>query len=119
VTIGAAPRGCGDLLTAMLAVRTGAPEAREQLAALDARMLTGPALGDASTYATLARARLHEQLGDPAAALAAVRQRAYLKGWPRYLATALDTEARLAAATGDAAGARRASALRAALRATP
>jgi hypothetical protein len=48
---------------------------------------------------------LFERLGDPQRALAAVRQRPYMKGWPRYLATALRSEARLAQTVGDAAGA--------------
>lgn len=105
VPVGAAPRACAELVEAMLAVATGARDARARVDRLDARMLTGPALGDASAWATLAVARLYERLGDPRRALNAVRQRPYLKGWPRYQATALRTQARLAAALGDPAAA--------------
>jgi hypothetical protein len=68
-------------------------------------MLTGPAMGDARTYANLVVARQYQRLGDPRHALASVRQRAYLRGWPRYLATSLREEGRLALAVGDSVGA--------------
>lgn len=105
VSVGAAPRACADIVEAMLAVSRGAPDAQARLARLGERMLTGPALGDASAWATLALARLHEQLGDVDAALRAVRQRPYLNGWPRYRASALRLEASLAMRRGDRAGA--------------
>ena len=105
VPVGASPQACAELVEAMLAVTTGARDARARVDRLDALMLTGPALGDASAWATLAVARLYEQLGDPRRALHAVRQRPYLKGWPRYQATALREQARLAAALGDTVGA--------------
>jgi hypothetical protein len=119
VPVGAAPHACAQIVEAMLAVGSGAADARERVQQLDALMLTGPAVGDASAWGTLAVARLFELLGDRPRALAAVRQRPYMKGWPRYLATALRTEARLAQGLGDAAGAASAYERALALRADP
>lgn len=103
VLVGAAPRACADLVEAMAAVASRAPDARARVEAIDALMLTGPALNDASAWATLAIARLYDQLGDPARALAVVRRRSSSKGWPRYLASALAEEGRLALAQADTA----------------
>jgi hypothetical protein len=119
VPVGASPRACAELVDAMLAVTLGAADARARVERLDALMLTGPALGDASAWATLAVTRLYERLGDPRRALAVVRQRPHMKGWPRYLATSLQTQARLARAVGDTAGAAAASARYLTLRASP
>jgi DNA-binding SARP family transcriptional activator len=105
VLVGAAPRACADLVEAMAAVASRAPDARARVEAIDALMLTGPALNDASAWATLAIARLYDQLGDGARALAVVRRRSSSKGWPRYLAGALAEEGRLALAQADTAGA--------------
>jgi hypothetical protein len=105
VLVGAAPRACADLVEAMAAVASRAPDARARVEAIDALMLTGPALNDASAWATLAIARLYDQLGDGARALAVVRRRSSSKGWPRYLASALAEEGRLALAQADTAGA--------------
>jgi DNA-binding SARP family transcriptional activator/TolB-like protein len=109
VPVAASPRACAELVDAMLAVRSRARDARSRVERLDALMLTGPALGDASAWATLAVARLYEALGDPGRALFVVRQRSYLKGWPRYLASSLQLEARLARAVGDVAASHAAS----------
>ena len=68
-------------------------------------MRSGPAVSDAGTLARLAVARLYARLGEPARALAAIRRRAYMAGWPRYLVTAQREEGRLAGATGDRIGA--------------
>ena len=51
-----------------------------------------------------AAARLFEPLGDPRRALAAVRERPYRKGWPRYRSAALLKAAELALAMGDEGG---------------
>ena len=56
-------------------------------------------------YAPLLLARLYERRGSAPLALRAVRRRAYLSGWPRYLANAWAMEARLAARVGDSTGA--------------
>jgi hypothetical protein len=69
-------------------------------------MLGGPAVSDAGTYAHIVVARLYERLGEPQRALDAIRRRAFMTGWPRYLATARREEGRrLAARMGDWAGA--------------
>jgi hypothetical protein len=113
------PPACADLLQAMLAVALREPDARQRVERLDALMLTGPAIGDAGTYAGLVVARLYERLGDSRRALVAIRQRAYLKGWPRYLATFLHDESALALAVGDTSGALSAARRYLALRAEP
>ncbi|MDF1503060.1 BTAD domain-containing putative transcriptional regulator [Roseisolibacter sp. H3M3-2] len=110
VPVGVTPPACAELLEAQLAVVTGAPDARRRVEQLDALMLTGPAIGDARTYAHIAVARLFRRVGAPERALAAVRQRAYLRGWPRYLAPSVEEEARLALSVGDSAAARTAAA---------
>jgi hypothetical protein len=79
-------------------------------------MLTGPAVSDAATYANIAVARLYERLGDSRAALAAIRRRGYMSGWPRYLASARREESRLALAQGDSSAAAEANRLYMSLR---
>ena len=59
-------------------------------------------------FANLIAARLYERRGDRRAALTAVRRRAYAYHRTEYMATHLREEARLAALTGDSAGAARA-----------
>lgn len=59
-------------------------------------------------FAHLALARLHEEAGQPDAALRAVRRRVAYHGWQPYLAAMLRKEGRLAAELGDTAGALRA-----------
>jgi hypothetical protein len=76
------------------------------VARLDSLAFTAGVAGDASTYAPILVARLHERLGDFAGALNAVRRREELVGWPRYLATALRDEGRYAALAGTPADAR-------------
>lgn len=56
-----------------------------------------------SEYAHVALAQLYEAAGDSAAALAALRRRAYYEGWQPYLAVILRNEGRLAVALGDTA----------------
>lgn len=113
------PRLCAELLDATLAVTLRQSNAPGVLARLDAKALTAVTSGDAISYAPLLIARLYEQLGNAAAALAAVRKRTYMTGWPRYLAVALREEGRYAAATGDAVSAREAYARHLILRAAP
>jgi DNA-binding SARP family transcriptional activator/tetratricopeptide (TPR) repeat protein len=100
------PGLCAILLEASLAVAAGWPDARAVLARLDSLALTPATSGDAIAYAPILIARLHDRLGDAAAARSAVRRRAYMVGWPRYLATALRDEGRYAAAAGEPAAAR-------------
>jgi DNA-binding SARP family transcriptional activator/tetratricopeptide (TPR) repeat protein/TolB-like protein len=104
VVVGASPAACAALLEAQLAVVERRRDAGERVARFDSLMLAGPAIGDAGTYAHVVVARLHDALGDRPAALAAIRRRSWMSGWPRYLATARLLEARLARAEGDLAG---------------
>jgi hypothetical protein len=105
--VSASPRVCAELIEASLAVSARARDARSRLLHLDSLMLTPQVVGDLSVYAPLLIARLHERSGDVPRALAAVRRRAYMMDWPRYLATMLREEARLAECAGDATGMRR------------
>lgn len=107
--VAAAPLACAELLEAWQAVETRRG-ARTALAGIDSLVFTPLVAGDAIAYLPLAIARLHERLGDVTGALAAVRKRTYMSGWPRYLAASLRAEAELAARVGDRAGARAANA---------
>ena len=89
------------------------------VARLESLAFTAPAAGDASVYAPVLLGRLHSRLGQVGAALAAVRRRPYMVGWPRYLATALREEGRYAAGVGDDAGAQSAFARYLVFRADP
>jgi hypothetical protein len=114
----AAPDACADLLEATLAVTLRRRDAKVLLANIDDLAFTPPVAGDAATYAPLLISRLHEQLGNQRGALAAVRRRGYMSGWPRYLAIMLREEGRLAEIALDAEGAREANRRFAALRLT-
>jgi tetratricopeptide (TPR) repeat protein len=96
---------CSALVEAIGAVKRGVPEARRLVERTDSIVAVGPPLGDTRAYASLAIARMYAALGDPERALASVRRRPYLRGWPRYLGAYLREEGRLAAATGDREGA--------------
>ena len=102
----ATPNVCALLLDASLAVATAAPDAGLRLARLDSLAFTPQVAGDAIAYAPLLLARLHQRLGNASGALQALRKRAYMSGWPRYLATSVREEGRLAAASGDSTAAR-------------
>ena len=49
----------------------------------------------------LSIARHYRAIGDPAHALAALRRRSYMRGWPRYRATGLQLLIEVALETGD------------------
>ncbi|MEO8562238.1 MAG: BTAD domain-containing putative transcriptional regulator [bacterium] len=106
--VSASPAVCASMLNAALAVGARARDARSQLLHLDSLVLSPQVVGDLSTYAPLLLARLHERLGDVPGALAAVRRRAYMMDWPRYLAVMLREEARLSERAGDFPGMQRA-----------
>jgi hypothetical protein len=94
------------ILEAQVAARQGSPDAGRLLAELDSTLLTAPE----GPYlpGNLVAARLHEQRGELAAALAAVRRRVFgMSPWPENV-TYLREEGRLAALTGDRVGAARA-----------
>lgn len=105
VPVGANPHTCAALLEAVHNTTRQMPNAVNTLARVDALMLGGPAASDASAYGHIVMARLWERLGYTDHALAAIRRRPYLAGWPRYLATARREEGRLATRLGDRNGA--------------
>jgi DNA-binding SARP family transcriptional activator/TolB-like protein len=105
VPVATPPLVCAEILDASLAVATREPNAYAKVLRLDSLMLTGPAVSDAATYANIAIARLYGRLGDSRAALAVIRRRGYMSGWPRYLASARREESRLALAEGDSVAA--------------
>ena len=94
------PGACAAVLDAGLAVASGAPDAARRLARIDALAFTAGAAGDGIAFVPIVLARLHAAVGDTSAALDAIRRRQSLAGWPRYLASALRTEAMLALALG-------------------
>ena len=96
---------CADILDATWSVATNQKDALHRVVRLDSLMLGGPAVSDAGTYAHIVVARLYDRLGQPCRALDAIRNRTYMVGWPRYLATARREEGRLAALAGDVDGA--------------
>ena len=106
--VSASPEACAALIEVALAIDARARDARAQLLHLDSLVLSPQVVGDLATYAPLTIARLHERLGDVPGALAALRRRAYMMDWPRYLAVMLREEARLAARAGDLPGMQRA-----------
>ncbi len=96
---------CGQLLSVALAVTARRPDALARVQHLDALMLTPAVAGNSSMYAHLLVSRLYERLGQQRLALAAVRKRDEMLGWPTYLAASLRQEWRLATAVGDVEGA--------------
>jgi hypothetical protein len=106
------PRAYALLLGAQLDAREGSPEAPRRLRQLDS-VLANPQVFDLFdfgrppffTYGNLVAARLHEEAGDTAAALAAVRRRVIGNAsFPHYVRYRRE-EGRLAASLGDTAGA--------------
>ena len=110
---------CAELLHAWLAVVLGLPGAGLAVAHLDSLAFTAGSSGDAISYAPLLIGRLHDRLGDPRAALAAVRRREDEIGWPRYLATTWREEGRYAVLAGSPDEARKAFRRYLVLRAQP
>jgi hypothetical protein len=87
---------------AWVAVLEGRADAEFRVQTLDSLVLDGPAASDAASYVHIALGRFYSQLGRPRDALNALRRRTYMTGWPRYLATARQEEAEVAALLGDA-----------------
>jgi tRNA A-37 threonylcarbamoyl transferase component Bud32/tetratricopeptide (TPR) repeat protein len=101
---GAAPYPlCAAVLETWLTTIGRRPDAARSLDRLDSLLLTG--MGDSPTLPpNIIAARLHEALGDPRGALAAIRR--HTSGFqPWFLSTYLREEGRLAALTGDTAAA--------------
>ncbi len=92
---------CQKLIDGLIAANRQSPAAGEKLAALDSVLQLGLEVG-VREPGNLASARLHEQLGDPAGALAALRRREYhhRTGIP-FLAYRLRHQARLASQLGE------------------
>jgi Tfp pilus assembly protein PilF len=106
IQVSAFPAACAELLETMLSVVVRRVDARRRLARLDSLVFTPQTSGDAAAYIPLLMARLHERVGDNRRALEAIRRRSYMTVWPRYLATMLREEGRLAELVGDSAQAR-------------
>ncbi|MDB4882105.1 MAG: transcriptional activator protein [Gemmatimonadetes bacterium] len=117
--VSAAPGVCAELLDVSLAVMSRSGDAHARLRQLDSLVLTPQVAGDASAYAHILISRLHERFDDAPGALAAIRRRSYMTIWPRYLASSLREEGRLAQRTGDKEGARDAYTRHLALRHDP
>jgi serine/threonine-protein kinase len=106
-------RFCAETAEALLAARVGAPDALTRRLALDSAMRTGPPLYDLGTSGgsaptNLLLAELYTEAGDTLRALSVVRRRPFNWFNPVLLTSNLLMEGRLAAATGDTAGAARA-----------
>lgn len=110
---------CVQLLEAWHAVLVGSPEAPTRVQALDSLVFAPQVAGELASYAPILLSRLHERLDDPPRALAALRRRVHMMGWPTYQATTAGSEARLAERTGDAVGMRTAYARYLVLRGSP
>jgi DNA-binding SARP family transcriptional activator len=112
---------CRAMLSATIAsAARGANVARakSEVAALDTLLLRDRVPPHVILEAgAIVAARLHAALGDTALALIATRRREHLTGDPLFLVTQLRSEAMYAKATGDSAGAARATAHLQALRA--
>ena len=105
VPVGANSVACSELLDASLATAAHGAAARDRLDHLDSLMLSGPAVGDAMRYANLVVAREYQAMGDPGRAVAALRRRSYMRGWPRYRATGIELQIQLDLQLGDTAAA--------------
>ena len=111
--------GCAILLEARHAAAERRPDAGPCLGRLDSLMRTGPPYRWIHQSWNLVVARLKEAQGDREGALAATRRRLYFYAEPLFLSTYLREEGRLAALTGDRAGAIRAYQHYLALRSDP
>jgi serine/threonine-protein kinase len=104
-----AAKGATDRLDALLRIGPGGqrsgPEIAFTLSPAYVRSLVGISPCGFEDFANLELARLREGQGNPGAALAAVRRRSYAYHLSDYLAPHLREEGRLAALTGDTAGA--------------
>lgn len=89
------PTVCADIADAALAVAERSPSARRLVAAVDQLSLSGGAVGDAARWADVLVGRWYAALGDPVAAVAALRRRPFLDGWPRYRDASIDLETSL------------------------
>lgn len=101
--------GYAMILEAVLAAQDKQPDAEIRLVRLDSMLRDAPVqLGPLLQTGNLVAARLWEHTGEASRALAALRRRVRFVGVPEFQSTYLREEGRLAAATGDRDGARRA-----------
>lgn len=117
--VAAEAQSCALLLEAMLAVSERRSDAIRIVERADSVLRVSAQSTEMRAYSSLAISRLYRSLGETEAALAAVRRRPYLRGWPTYLARHLREEGMLAAESGDRAGAGRAYRHYLALRVSP
>ena len=100
---------CATLLAAWHSVLSGSPDSPRKVAVLDSLFRTGiPSWLLGFQHGNLLLARLYEAQGDLPRAAETIKRRTFGLGVPAYLATYLREEGRLAALTGDRAGAIRA-----------
>lgn len=92
---------CVALRDAIEAVRSRTATAPVLVAQFDSVMQAEDLGPDMPHYAGLALARLYDELGETSHALTAVRKRPQMRPWPRYLASQLYLEGRLATAADD------------------
>jgi serine/threonine-protein kinase len=97
---------CSRMLDAWQAVLRRSPDAGRKVTSLDSAARSGPSRWlNHFQQANLLLARLYETEGDLPRALDALRRRHFGLGIPLYLSSYLREEGRLAAVTGDRAGA--------------
>jgi hypothetical protein len=100
---------CATLLAAWQAVLSGRPDGPRKVASLDSLFRSGiPMWSFGLAHGNLVLARLYEAQGNLPRAAETIRRQTFGLGVPAYLATYLREEGRLAALTGDRAGAIRA-----------
>lgn len=105
------PAVCADVLETVDAALGKRPDVPARLARLDSILVTGPQVWYTNVQlpGNLSSARIHELLGNPDRALAAIRRRTYDVDSTHFLlATSLREEGRLAALVGENEAARRA-----------
>jgi serine/threonine-protein kinase len=100
---------CATLLAAWHSVLSGSSDGPRKVATLDSLFRTGiPMWSFGLAHGNLVLARLYEARGDLPRAAETIKRRTFGLGVPAFLATYLRDEGRLAALTGDRAGAIRA-----------
>jgi DNA-binding SARP family transcriptional activator/TolB-like protein len=97
-------RACATLVAAIDGARQGRQDAPARLDSLDLQLRSGDRPGNDEYYGNIALARMWEERGEAAKALAVIRRRPH-NHWegPWYLRQFLATEKRLAARVGDRA----------------
>jgi DNA-binding SARP family transcriptional activator/TolB-like protein len=95
------PVVCAAILETWRAVVLSQPQATTLVNRLDSLVFTRAVAGYAAHYSNILIARLFMRLGQPTQALAAIRKRGYMNGWPSYLVTTWREEARLAELVGN------------------